>query len=402
VKHLAEGVLRRLHDEPQAVPSVDRLHLAACAECRRRLGLIAADARLTFDRLSTPALPIDTAGAYQRLQQRLIADALSHPVSLQERIIQMITQRQRRIVKPLGGIAAGVSLAAAIALTPAGAWAGNFLSVFEPTQVTAVPIDADDLKSLPDLAKYGTIHAPAAAANQHFTDGSKAAAAANLPLLTPAGLPAGVPNTPTYEVMPGATGSFTFSAAKAQANAAAQGKTLPPMPANLDGSTLQVTTGAALVEVYADTSKLQAASTAAKADGSGADGASQGAAAAMQAAGPVLVVAEMRAPSVTMTDSGVTVAQLEQYLLNQPGISPTLAKAITAIGDPTSTLPIPVPINKAVSQNVTLNGGTHAVLIGDSTGLIGGIIWEKNNVVYGVGGSLTQQQLMDLANGLPS
>jgi hypothetical protein len=400
--HIADGVLRRLHDEPQAVASADRRHVAACDHCRSRLAAMEMDADFTANLLAAPAVAPDTAGAFRRLQQRFVEDGLSRPRSLPERVAHVINQHKVRLVKPLGGVAAGVSLAAALILTPAGAWAGNFLSVFEPTQVTAVPIDPSDLKSLPDLAAYGTIHAPAEAQNQHFTSGADAAKTAGLPLLTPKSLPAGVSNTPTYEVIPGTTGSFTFSAAKAQASAAAQGKTLPPMPANLDGATLQVSTGTALVEVYADQAKLQAASASAKGDAADGADTSQEAASAVQALGQVLVIGEMNAPNVTMTDSGVTVAQLESYLLAQPGIPPSLAAAIKAIGDPTSTLPIPIPINKAASQNVTLSDGTHAVLIGDSTGLVGGIIWEKNHIVYGVGGSLTQSQLMSLANGFVS
>jgi hypothetical protein len=315
----------------------------------------------------------------------------------------MLTRRASTLVKPFAGLAAGVSLVAAIALTPAGAWAGNFLSVFEPTQVVAVPIDPADLKSLPDLAKYGTIHVPVSPAIQHFQTSAAAAAAAGLPALTPKSLPSGVPNTPSFEVIPGATGSFTFSAAKAQANAAAQGKTLPAMPANLDGATLQVSTGTALVTVYADQSKIsQAAHAATAPDGSSTASPSQESAIAARSLGPSLVIGEMRAPSVTTTGSGVTVAQLESYLLAQPGISPSLAADLNAIGDPTSTLPIPVPINKAVSQNVTLADGAHAVVVGDSTGLVGGIIWEQNGIIYGVGGSLTSSQLVSLANGIVS
>ncbi|MGI8912245.1 MAG: hypothetical protein ACR2JY_00395 [Chloroflexota bacterium] len=402
MQHVADGILRRLRDEPQAVSSANRRHVADCDRCRVRMAAIVADAEFTAKLLAAPVVASDTAGALRRLQQRITEDAMSRPFSLQERFAHMINQRKVRLAKPLGGIAAGVSLAAAIVLTPAGAWAGNFLSVFEPTQVTAVPIDLKDLHSLPDLSKYGTIHAPAEAANQHFTVGADAAKATGLPLLTPKSLPAGVPNTPTYEVMPAATGSFTFSAAKAQANAAAQGKTLPAMPANLDGATLQVSTGAALVEVYADPSKLQTASARGKGDAGSAANPNQAAMAAAQGVGPALVIAEMNAPSVTTTGNGVTVAQLESYLLAQPGISPSLAAAIKGIGDPSSTLPIPIPISKAVSQNVTLTDGTHAVLVGDSTGLVGGIIWEKNHVVYGVGGSLTKDQLLSLANGIVS
>ncbi|HEY8741818.1 MAG TPA: hypothetical protein VIU62_01875 [Chloroflexota bacterium] len=402
MRHIADGMLRRMQDEPQAVASIARQHLASCHACRMRLEQIAADAQLVGALLGYGNPAPDTARAFQRMQQRLAADVVSRPSSIQERITGMINQQSGKLLKPLGGIAAGLSLAAALALTPAGAWAGNFLTVFEPTQVTAVPIDMRDLQSLPDLAKYGTIHAPAKAASQHFTLGSAAVAAAGLPLLTPKALPSGVPVTATYEVVPGATGSFTFSAAKAQANAAAQGKTLPPMPANLDGATLQVSTGTALVEAYADPSKLKAVAGDNATSTTGTADASQNAAAAVHAIGPVLIIGEMKAPSVTMTGNGVTAVQLETYLLAQPGISPSLVSAIKALGDPTSTLPIPIPINKAVSQNVTLSDGTKAVVVGDSTGIIGGIIWEKNGIVYGIGGSLTESQLISMANGFVS
>jgi hypothetical protein len=403
MRHLSDGALRRVYDEPQSIASAARLHVTSCTACRLRLERAGADARFTAELLRFGASPPDTAGALQRLQQRLVADVVSRPLYLQERITDMINQTKGKLLKPLGGVAAGISLAAALALTPAGAWAGNFLTVFEPTQVAAVPIDLNDLRSLPDLAKYGAIHAPAKAVSQHFTLGSAASTAAGLPLLTPKSLPAGVPTTATYEVMPGSTGSFTFSAAKAQANAAAQGKTLPAMPANLDGATLQVTTGTALVEAYADPNKLKSVTSdsATKATGSSAI-AGQNAAAAAQAIGPVVIIGEMKAPSVTMTGNGVTAGQLEAYLLAQPGISPSLASAIRSIGDPTATLPIPIPINKAVSQNVTLADGTKAVVVGDTTGIIGGIIWEKNGIVYGIGGSLTESQLISMANGFVS
>ena len=57
-----------------------------------------------------------------------------------------------------------------------------------------------------------------------------------------------------------------------------------------------------------------------------------------------------------MTSTGVTPTQLEDYLLAQPGISPQLAADIKAIGDPTTTLPIPVPVQFATSSKVTVQG----------------------------------------------
>src|SRR6185437_13553648 len=108
----------------------------------------------------------------------------------------------------------------------------------------------NDLRTLPSLEQYGTIQQPQRAGMQEFADGAAAAQAAQLPLLRPATLPTGIPNKAAYTVMPSETGSFTFSAAKAKAAAAAQGKQAPAMPANIDGTTLRVTTGNALVAMY--------------------------------------------------------------------------------------------------------------------------------------------------------
>jgi len=45
VRHLDEGTLRRLLDEPFAVPMTDRLHVECCPKCKERFETVAADAR---------------------------------------------------------------------------------------------------------------------------------------------------------------------------------------------------------------------------------------------------------------------------------------------------------------------------------------------------------------------
>lgn len=403
MRHLSEGTLRRLADEPQATAVEERLHLKTCAACRAALGAVERDAARVAEWLAVPSVAVNTAFALCQVKWRALAED-HRPAPIKERVQSMFSRQTNRLLRPLVGGAGIVAVAGALAFTPAGAWAGSFLTVFEPTHVTAVTLDPNDLKSLPELANYGTVKMPAKTPAQHFTDGQAAASAANLTLLTPATLPAGVPNTPNYEVIPGTTGSFTFSAAKAKAAAAVQNKQLPPMPANLNGATLQVSTSAALVELYANPNTVKSAANTADgaAKSQGTNGSSQNLSAAAAAAGPLLIIGEMPAPSVTTSGNGVTVQELEQYLLSQPGISPNLANAIRAIGAPSTTLPIPIPVNQAVSRNVTLKDGTPAVVVGDSTGLLGGIIWEKGGVVYGVAGSLTQQQAIDMANGFVS
>ena len=102
-------------------------------------------------------------------------------------------------------------------------------------------------------------------------------------------------------------------------------------------------------------------------------------------------------PAVTSTDA--TVAGIEDYLLKQPGISPQLAAAIRAIGDPSSTLPIPIPIDMASAKTVQVQG-VSGLAIGDITAAGSGVIWQKNGVVYGVAGFLPESEILAIANGL--
>src|ERR671933_33338 len=112
---------------------------------------------------------------------------------------------------------------------------------------------------------------------------------------------------------------------------------------------------------------------------------------------PSLVVAEAAQPRITST--GATAREIEDYLLAQPGVSPQLAAEIKAIGDPTTALPIPVPVERATAQTVQVQG-TSGLAVGDNTGIGSGVIWEKDGVVYGVAGALPESQILAIANSL--
>jgi Putative zinc-finger len=379
-------------------------HLARCAACRRALAAWTAIGEATLASAAAAAAELPSDGLLGRVfeqinqEQRreqpagLAATIAPGPSSWTERMTTMIqpTQLLRRpwLARSITVAAATVALAAVVAFTPVGSYAQGFLTVFTPQKIAAVPITSAELKSLPDLNNYGTIVQPTGNQTKEVATAADAAAAAGMPVLVPATIPAGVPSTASYEVIPNQTGSFTFSAAKARAAAAAQGKTLPAMPANVDGSTLQVTVGAGVVAIYH-----------ANVTGPSATGEKTASGATKQETQqvPALIVGQAIAPSVTST--GASVAEIEQYLLAQPGISPDLAAAIRSIGDPTTTLPIPVPINRAISHPVNVQG-VSGLSVADSTGLGGGIIWVKNGMVYGVAGALSESDLLDVANSL--
>jgi hypothetical protein len=146
----------------------------------------------------------------------------------------------------------------------------------------------------------------------------------------------------------------------------------------MDGSKLFITGGPAVVQIWG-----------APAGATGATGAYPDV--------PTLVVGQAKAP--TVSSDGVTVDELRTYLLSQPGISPQLAAAIRAIGDPSSTLPVPVPAELAVSHPVTVQG-VPGLYIGDNTGIASAVIWQKDGMMFEVIGSFSESQALAIANSM--
>jgi hypothetical protein len=351
-------------DDPDAVAAPDREHFAGCAECKARFDTMSADAKGVEALLAAPAATFDANLAYRRLTAQP-ADRPRFGFRLP-------------ILRPASrAMVAAVALVAVIAVTVTAAV--NVSNIFQPQTVQPVPISVADLQSLPDLAAYGDFKWTQQPSPQVAVSKADAEKVAGFSAPDAKSLPAGVSgSTITYAASDQVIGTFTFSAAKAQAAAAAKGKTLPAMPAGMDGSTLTLTIGPALIEIYGE---LNAKATADP----------------TQMALPQLIVAESKAPSVSST--GVSAKELESYLLEQPGITPQLAADIKALGDPTKTLPIPVPVGYATSTDVQVQG-VQGVALGDNTGLGSAVIWIKHGDVYLVGGSIKQNDALTVANNL--
>ena len=56
-------------------------------------------------------------------------------------------------------------------------------------------------------------------------------------------------------------------------------------------------------------------------------------------------------------------------------------------------------IKAATSKKVSVQG-VEGIFVGDSTGLGSAVIWQKDGIVYGVAGTLTEQQVLAVANSL--
>ena len=328
------------------------------------------------DLLPVPETRVDTERALARLRARIEAERIV-PVTRAP-----ITRRRPSVSIWARGLAAAATVAFVATLLTVSGVAETILTIFEPKQVVAVPITMNDVTGAPSLGAYGTLTWSVPPKPYDVPDLRTAARESGLTLLTPATVPAGA-GTPRYGVMPLTTATFTFSADKTKAAAAQKGRTPPPMPANIDGSRLFITGGPAVVMVWGDPTPPTRGTNPSTAD--------------PFASLPKLIVAQGKGPVVQ--SDGVTVEQLQSYLLAQPGISPQLAAQIRAIKDPSSTLPIPVPVDYATSKKVTVQG-VEGVFIGDSTGLGSAVIWQKNGIVYGVAGTLTEAAILGVANSL--
>ncbi len=369
MRHLSDGTLRRIYDEPLALTAADQAHFDECPDCKPRFDAIANEARATTALLRVPSFEPQARAALSVVQARITREETARPARWYQRWLDRNSPRWRPMATPAIAV-----LLAAVLVTGLGVSgvAQSLIRVFEPRQLQAVQVSPSDFAQGTALLDYGNVKwQPEAPKLQQLSDSAAAQSQSGLPVLSPASLPKGVSGPVSYGVVSHATGSLTFDAARLRASAAQAGVRVSPMPSTIDGSTLVVNGGPALIEVW----------------GLGTTAETMGI--------PTLVIAQTRVP--TVDSSGANVSQLEDYLLSQPGVPPEFAAQIKAIKDPSTTLPIPIPKGLATTESRQVNG-TPAVLIKAVLGA--GVVWVKNGVIYAVGGQLTPDQVLAIATSL--
>jgi hypothetical protein len=358
--HVTSPVLRRLADEPLAVPDRDRRHLAGCVRCRAQSTEIAADAALASRVLRAPERVADVD-----LEWILLQHLLAGPDAAQRRGVR------RRVGRRLAGISVGAGAAAVAGVLAVGAAAAAVLTtVYAPTQVAPVRVSAADLRAIQSISGIGQLSAdlPASGSRQlafgelswttagpprQVSSIARASAAAHLAFPAPATLPAGVGAPTRIVVQPQVTATIRF------------GQDAGP---GIAGSTLQVTGGPAIAVQYGSTSGNTRLVT--------------------------LVIAAARRP--VASSAGATASQLETFLLSRPGMPAALADEIRELGKPGAVLPVPVP--SGMWAEVEHIGGARAVLVTDPDGFASGVIWEsRDGIVRGVGGLLDSEDVLGVA-----
>ena len=273
-----------------------------------------------------------------------------------------------------------VPVALVVALAPNAAHADP-LAIFQPTQVRAIsvtPADERSLRALPPLEAFGTLRGTRSPGVDDVASAAEAGQAAGFILRLPAHVPAALARDVRYEVTERARTSFTFDRTKAAGWARDHKVALRAMPPGLNGSTYTATLRPVAIVTYG----------APPADRRAERGARRRS-----------FLAVVQAPVPTVTSTGTPLHVLADWFAQQPGISPHLAAEVRAIGDPAQTLPIPIRFDRQTATQVDVDG-VRGLAIGDETGIGSAVVWTKRGMLYAVGGTLRQSEVLALANAL--
>ena len=376
--HVAAGVLRRFLDQPAAISAVDRAHLTSCPRCAIELGqaqhdrATAAAALIIADRGEPDLGPAQLDTAWVRFVERLAESDVAgsaRPGRPGPRSRQSLLARLAR--RP---VAAAVIAGLVIVGGGAAAAAQGWLQIFRTETVAPVSISAQDLMAVGEvgrlmaLSAYGQLVQPTHPQLIDVPGAADAAARTGLTVPQVGALPTGVQGNPRYQILERQVVQFTFSAAKAAQTAAALGATLPPMPAGLDGSQLQLLAGPGMVLTWTQRSGP-----------------------------PTLMVAKLTAPSVV--SQGAPLPVVRDYLLSLPGIPADLAAQLRTMTGDGTTLPIPVPANLATASQAPLGDATTTVVETKDRAAVAAI-WAGHGVVEAVAGPLSREEVLAVAHDL--
>lgn len=374
MRHAPDGVLRRLHDEPFAVPDATFDHIARCRRCSARRDHIAADAGRVGRVLSEPHTLPDVDRAWSDLQARLDTPGPAAAVSgAAGPAAHAGPGRGRRLtrVSTRTGVIAGAAALAVAGTAAAASWT----TIFAPTEVAPVAVNSNDLQAVAGLMSFGdagglgafptstgsgtlpfgSLHWTSSGPARPVGSLAQARAAAGFPVSLPARPPAGVGAPDRFVVQPRVSATVTFDSAAG----------------SLAGTSVVITAGPAVVVTYG----------------------SRSGSAGLPTLG-VLVV-----PRPVATSSGASLDQIEKFLLAQPGIPAQLSTEIRLLGDPSKVLPVPTP--PGVSSKSVRVGRWPAVALTAGSGAVSAVVWEDgDSMVHAVAGLVDVQDVIGVADQL--
>jgi hypothetical protein len=369
VRHIPDGVLRRLDDERLAVPDRVIEHAADCELCSTRRAQIAQDRERAAQLLSAPQLVVDIDEAWARLQPELHR---SSDGAAERRRPAAVQWRAPRFRMP--SLRSGLAIGAVGIAVVGTAAAATLTTIFAPTHVAPVSVSQNDVRALAAFigvdsghvlggfgtpsgstsTRFGSVKWSSSGRAHAVSSLADATAQVGFPVVLPTHLPAGVGAVREFVVQPRVSATVTFNGTAGR----------------LAGTSVTLQGGPGFLAQYGAANGTQL---------------------------PALAVAAL--PRPTARSSGASLNQLEAFLLAQPGIPPGLAEEVRLLGDLRTTLPVPVP--KGASVNSVQVAGSPGVLLTDSSNAAAGVVWEDGRgMLHVVAGILDSHDVLNVADQL--
>lgn len=358
MRHPTDGALRRLLDEPAGVADADREHAAGCPVCLSRLAAVQEDATAAGAALDVD-LAVDVDSAWQRL---------SHSIAMGGHGRTPAAAPSDRWRTVLRSPAVAILSVVAVLLGAGAVAAADWVQIFRTERIAPVAITRTDFLELPDLSAYGDLEITQEANVRKVADVDAAEEATGLSVPRVAELPRGVTGEPELQVGGKASAVFTFSLEKATRMAAEHGEPLLPPPAGIDGSRFRLNAGPGFAAVWSEARGI-----------------------------PALVVARAVAPTAYST--GIPFETARDYFLSLPGLPDHVATQLRGFSGDGTTLPVPVPDERVRTSTADV-GGAPATVLTSRDGTLAAVVWVKDGVVTGVAGSLSEDEVLDVARGL--
>jgi anti-sigma factor RsiW len=393
--HLNDGQLRAYLDVETGED--EKRHLAECPQCRARLEAMAQQVSMVRQRLSFLSSKSEELqpSSFQALA------SLKSRMNKKKEISLMNIFSTRRFHAAAASLVVIMFLAIILGVPQFRAWAGEFLGLFRVQQVTALPIDTTTLSQLSGNSALGSQIANLISTSVTLTqkpgdsqtaaDASQASQMAGFTVR----LPTSQTTTPTLSVQPGMAFQFVVDEQRVQELLNEAGRSDLVLPSSLNGATIKVTIPTGVSASYGDCPTPGNTATLGLNNGSGSN------IGATKQYPNCIVLAEIPSPTV-LTPPNVDLTQLAEIALQFTGMTAQQAQSFAQTVNWTSTLVIPIPVNAATYQQVSVDG-VNGILISRAPDDAPqyALVWVKDGIIYAVGGLGTDTNTaMDMANSL--
>ena len=381
---LDEGTLRAFVDgelEEGRRREVER-HVAGCGECRQALEEIEESSswvRTALGRLDAGAAP-DVNRALSRFRQQL-AISKEKP-SIWHRLGSVFVRQHYRLVA--AAVAVVFALSIAFAYPPVRSTADGLLAVFRVQKFEAVRVEPKAMPRVPMPTKLGEFAIVQEPDIKTVASIDEARKRVDFTLRVPGNLPSPLLPNPIVMVSGSGEAAFTIDLEKVKAYLTSIGVANVDLPSTLDGATVKVKLTPYVGLIYGDGTLAQLSARDVES------------AASTQSTSKMLFVAEGRSP-VIEAPSDADFEKLRNQLLQIPGLPPEFVAQLRSIQDWRQTLPIPVV--EGMSKEITVDGTPGLLLISQEQGMVVAV-WQKNDVLYAVGGNVAESQVLEVANSL--